>query len=62
MRRSVRIVVTIAPFLLGLLLSVLLARGLLPNRVLVSTFVVDAAALAIGIGGFVSLTWGVGWA
>ena len=62
MRRSVRIVVTIAPFLLGLLLSVLLARGLLPNRVLVSTFVVDAAALAVGIGGFVSLTWGVGWA
>ncbi|GBD08808.1 Sensor histidine kinase ResE [Candidatus Thermoflexus japonica] len=62
MRHAVRIVVTVIPLLLSLLLSVLLARGLLPNRVLVGTFVVDAAALAVGIGGFVSLTLGIGWA
>ncbi|WP_376789648.1 sensor histidine kinase [Thermoflexus sp.] len=60
MRRYLAVGLASGPALLGLGLSVLLAREVVPNLVLVGTFQADLAALAAGTGVLLSLGgWGV---
>ncbi len=58
MRGHLPVALAGAPALLGVVLSALLARGVLPNWVLVGTYQADLAALAAGVGVLLSLA---GW-
>jgi len=60
MRRYLAVGLASGPALLGLVLSALLAREVLPNLLLPGTFQADLAALMAGAGVLLSLVgWGV---